>query len=109
MELPVMPPPIMSTSTVFSINIQLSSFADSSLPVAVRECFLLSADLAAGGGQVRTQLDRRGASRSFAALRMTSCKARYLLFHRLDHQFAVGCIDLDCISVANGTVEDASG
>src|SRR5947209_2840743 len=81
------------------------------------------------GGQVRTQQKRRSGSRSFAALRMTGgafrmtvlrvqddsaalgmtgCKVR-LLFHGLNDQFPIGCIDLDCISIANGTVEDATG
>src|SRR2546425_4415058 len=31
------------------------------------------------------------------------------LFHGLDDQFSIGRIDLDCIAVANGTIENAAG
>src|SRR6266496_2293823 len=64
------------------------------------------------GGQARYlspgrgyQLNRRGAAGGEKS-RIVTLR---LLFHGLYDQFAIGCIDLDCISIANGTIEDAAG
>jgi len=64
------------------------------------------------GGQARNlspgrgyQLNRRAATGGEKS-RIVTLR---LLFHGLYDQFAITRIDLDCISIANGTIEDAAG